>query len=563
MADKIAHTGQAANLRMHPHLSRTGRASATSMETREPSRFHDHDREEVVPGSGDPHTPRLAIEIGIETVTPPAWISRSIDLLLAADHVDVTEVTVRASDPQSTTGSRSPVRSIFQRLDARVFGGQPDPVAPSTVPASMARNDATPDVTLLLGSGFRGHLAAVRPVWTIEFGTEGRHDPDDAAMRALVAGETMIEARLVEHVRNQLPVTLATCVTGTSRHSARVTRDRLLWASVSLPVRASRQRGTDRHAGKEDATARHPPPVTARAIVRTGARAVRTVTTRLISETEWILAYSRSDDHPAIDAMDAEHCASFTIARQPADRFWADPFPVVDNGRHWIFVEEWMHGAPHAHLAVIDVRDDGSLGPSVPILEKPYHLSYPHVFRWMGEVFMIPETRSNRTIELYRSVRFPFDWRLECVLMHDLDAVDASVIEIDGRWWMFVAIAPEHGVENDQLHLFSAETPLGPWNPHPMNPVVSDVRRARPAGRVFRDATGWIRPSQDCSVRYGYAIGFNRITSLSETAYAEERVSTILPAWTRGIEGTHTFNRAGGLTVIDASRPRFRLLLRK
>lgn len=555
MIDKIPHIGQPSKGQRVGQRVETVVRQRTGMAPVERTIEADHDRDLAPRRSAFPQILRLAIVVASGSV--PEWIRRAIDQLLAADDIDVTEITVRPSPPRSTTASRAPIRSILERLDARIFGRRPDPMAPGLVPVRALRGDTEPDLTLVFGGGSPGDLRGDQPVWTIEFGNDRLHDPDDAAMRAIIAGEAVIGARLVEHVRDRAPVVRASCVTGASRHSPRMTRDRLLWAAVSLPARAARQRGIDQRPGQSVAIRRDSSPATARAIVRTGARTIRIAASRLISRTEWILAYSRSDHD--IDAIDAEHCASFTIGRQPVDRFWADPFPVIDNGRHWIFVEEWMHGAPHAHLAVIDVLADGSFGPSVPVLEKPYHLSYPHVFRWMGEFYMIPETRNNRTIELYRSFRFPFDWRLERVLMRDLDAVDASVIEIDGWWWMFVAIAPKHGVENDQLHLFSAETPLGLWRPHPMNPIVSDVRRARPAGRVFRDRKGWIRPSQDCSVRYGHAIGFNRITTLSATAYAEEQVSTILPTWTRGIEGTHTFNHAGDLTVIDAARPRSRL----
>jgi transcriptional regulator GlxA family with amidase domain len=48
---------------------------------------------------------------------------------------------------------------------------------------------------------------------------------------------------------------------------------------------------------------------------------------------------------------------------------------------------------------------------------------------------------------------------------------------------MFVSIA-ENCIP-DELSLFYAESPLGPWTPHPRNPVKSDVRGSRPAGGLF------------------------------------------------------------------------------
>ncbi len=60
-----------------------------------------------------------------------------------------------------------------------------------------------------------------------------------------------------------------------------------------------------------------------------------------------------------------------------------------------------------------------------------------------------------------------------------------------------------------------------------------------------------IRPSQDSSRRYGYALKFNRITTLDGGEYAESTEAAFTPAHSKYL-ATHTFNQAGDLTVIDA-----------
>jgi hypothetical protein len=200
------------------------------------------------------------------------------------------------------------------------------------------------------------------------------------------------------------------------------------------------------------------------------------------------------------------------------------------------------------------------IGQPVRALDRPYHLSYPFVFEWEDQIYMLPETEKHRTVELYRAEDFPTRWTLDRVLLSDLRAVDATLAEIDGRWWMFVNVAEsEEASLDDELHLYHADSPLGPWMPHTWNPVKSDVRCARPAGRPFNFGGAWYRPSQDCSGRYGAAIVVNRITRLDETSYAEQAVSRLLPAWRQGLVATHTVNAAGGLTVIDAQRLRWRM----
>jgi hypothetical protein len=92
----------------------------------------------------------------------------------------------------------------------------------------------------------------------------------------------------------------------------------------------------------------------------------------------------------------------------------------------------------------------------------------------------------------------------------------------------------------------------GPWEPHPRNPVVSDVRRARPAGRPFRDESrGLIRPSQDCSGLYGSAVVFNRIEELSETGYRETPIGRLEPGWRHANLGTHTYSASETWEAVD------------
>jgi hypothetical protein len=83
-----------------------------------------------------------------------------------------------------------------------------------------------------------------------------------------------------------------------------------------------------------------------------------------------------------------------------------------------------------------------------------------------------------------------------------------------------------------------------------MNPVVSDVRSARPAGHIFRREGELIRPSQDSSLRYGYALNFNRITKLTAYEYEEELLERIEPP-NEDILAVHTYNESDDFVVAD------------
>jgi hypothetical protein len=194
------------------------------------------------------------------------------------------------------------------------------------------------------------------------------------------------------------------------------------------------------------------------------------------------------------------------------------------------------------------------------VLKLDCHLSYPFVFEHHGDYFMIPESGGRNVVELYRAVSFPFEWQPEKVLLEANSPLDATVIEVEGTWWMFVNVEEEGVAVNwDELHLYHSESLFGPWQPHARNPIVSDVRSARPAGRLFWKDNELYRPSQDSSLRYGYATTINRVTQLDPVAYNETEVLKILPDWDKDIIGIHTLNWDRDLVVLDCLWKRSRL----
>ncbi len=169
---------------------------------------------------------------------------------------------------------------------------------------------------------------------------------------------------------------------------------------------------------------------------------------------------------------------------------------------------------------------------------------------------MIPETAQNKTIELYECVDFPDVWRHKMNLMEDVQAVDTTLLFHHGKWWLFTSLT-EHdaALAGDELFLFYADDLLTTQcQAHPLNPIVSDVRQARPAGAILQmdGSKKLYRPSQNGAKRYGYGWNLHEIVVLTETAYVEKTVSRVQPDWDWRLLGTHAFAYAEGLTVIDA-----------
>jgi len=237
----------------------------------------------------------------------------------------------------------------------------------------------------------------------------------------------------------------------------------------------------------------------------------------------------------------------------PKDRFWADPFVIYKNERYYIFLEELLYKTNKGHISVIEMDEKGKYGEPQRVLERDYHLSYPFLIEDGGELYMIPETLENQSIELYRCTDFPLKWELEKVLIPGIDAVDATVLKKDGTYWLFANVKAHKGAStNDELCLFYADTLTSEWTPHPLNPIVSDVKTARPAGKIFEYEDKLYRPAQNCSKHYGYGMQICEIKTLTKEQYEEVNVQSIYPNWAKDLRSTHTLNADGKLTVIDA-----------
>jgi hypothetical protein len=281
-------------------------------------------------------------------------------------------------------------------------------------------------------------------------------------------------------------------------------------------------------------------------LLKIGKRRLQRKLLNSVRLEQWYLAYKLGDS-----GCSAPISEDLQYMKPPKGLFWADPFPIQRDGKYYIFVEEFPYSLMKAHISVIEMDLEGKWKQPVKVLETDYHLSYPFLFEWQEQLYMMPETKRNKTIEVYRCVEFPLKWEFEKVIIDDVQAVDSTLHEVDGMWWLFCNIGGRDFSSNDELHIFHAKTPFGPWTPHKRNPVKSDVRSARPAGRLFQRDRGLYRPSQDCSVRMGGAIVINRVTTLTTEEFEEEAVARIEPTWRKGLLGTHTLNTAGALTMLD------------
>jgi hypothetical protein len=187
----------------------------------------------------------------------------------------------------------------------------------------------------------------------------------------------------------------------------------------------------------------------------------------------------------------------------------------------YLFFEVYNLDTDQGDLAVATSTDTHNWQYQQIIIDEPFHLSYPYVFQWEGEHYLIPESYQANEIRLYRAVDFPTKWEFVTTLVDDVERVDNSIVHYDDHWWLFSATT-----DNDVLHLYHADELQGPWQEHPSSPIVQDNPHiARPSGRVVVQDGRLFRYTMDVAPQVGtHLIWAYEITDISPTTYAEKRV---------------------------------------
>jgi hypothetical protein len=226
-------------------------------------------------------------------------------------------------------------------------------------------------------------------------------------------------------------------------------------------------------------------------------------------------------------------------------RFVADPFMVRgENGDWHLFFEVLNERRNKGEIGYATSRDGHQWRYGSIVLRDRHHLSYPYMFSWECDFYMIPECGDSGCIRIFRATAFPKRWEVVSTIAKGdkrAPVVDPSVFRHGGLWYLF-----SYG-KNRSLHLFWSEELPGIWHEHPMSPVVTGSPQfARPGGRVIADGGSIYRYAQDETPHYGSKVWAFRITELTPTTYREEPVSAepVLQAgrdsWNR--DGMHTID---------------------
>jgi len=119
------------------------------------------------------------------------------------------------------------------------------------------------------------------------------------------------------------------------------------------------------------------------------------------------------------------------------------------------------HTSRQGQIGVAISKDYGITWKYIDIiLSMSYHLSYPNVFEYENNIYMM--TDSWNSLQLFKSTPydFPMKWT-PFKQLHDNRYIDPSMIYFNNTWWLFVNI--EQYMKYIHLHILYSTSPIGPW----------------------------------------------------------------------------------------------------
>ena len=166
---------------------------------------------------------------------------------------------------------------------------------------------------------------------------------------------------------------------------------------------------------------------------------------------------------------------------------------------------------------------------------KNTSFSYPYIFEWKENVYLLPEAKDSGALTLYKATlsNFPFEWVEEKTIL-SVPVVNPSIVEWNELWYLFVTDDMERkqqpsfssSADEIKLHIYHADTPLGPWMSHFLNPVMvgNEGSGARMAGRMVKHEGKLYRFGQDGQGLYGKDVLAFRVDALTPKDFEQTRV---------------------------------------
>ncbi len=234
-------------------------------------------------------------------------------------------------------------------------------------------------------------------------------------------------------------------------------------------------------------------------------------------------------------------------------RYWAaDPFIISKDDKDYLFFEMFDRFKGKGVIGYREISD-GKIGKMKIAYQAVHHLSFPYIFVWKENYYIMPEYSEGEKLFILKASHFPDVWEETYDLITGKRLVDSVLLKKDNSTYLFTQEL-KSGYSFDELCTFIKKGES--WVGHPLNPLVKTPSNARLGGKIFFAKNKLIRVAQDCKTEYGKRLNFNEILVLDEENFNEKIISTIAPDdistdTAKRFYGIHTYNFNDKYEVID------------
>lgn len=264
---------------------------------------------------------------------------------------------------------------------------------------------------------------------------------------------------------------------------------------------------------------------------------IKSILTKAFVGGDWKVAYR------PIGTSDCQ----YQIVDTPGGTWAADPFLYEADGEHYLFVELCIKKKDKGVIAYYRFIDGMPIYQGI-IIDSTYHMSYPCVFSYNGEHFMIPETADNESIDLYKAVDFPAQWSKVAALRTCEKYVDTTVFCLDNKYYA----VSYRKISRGGWTLDFFELDMRQYKLYKIGSKEYRTNIGRPAGNFYVQS-GLVRPAQNCSLKYGEDIILNKVATNGKKYEEQEngriKIADIdIPIKAQRI---HTYNTDATYEVVD------------
>lgn len=256
------------------------------------------------------------------------------------------------------------------------------------------------------------------------------------------------------------------------------------------------------------------------------------------------------------------------VIENAGDYWFADPFLFQNDGQTYIFYEAFDLVGTKGKIGYSKYLGKGRASAPTFILDEPYHLSFPFIFKQDGEIYMMPETCGDYRVKLYRAVDFPNVWEPAQVIIDDIYACDSVIFQRYSERYLLVNRI-FHNTPNGQDPACWMRNRLYELDGFTLKDdgvtVAEGDHGIRNAGKMFEMDGKLLRIGQDCTRgEYGRGLVLNDVEKLSpycETVVWSKDCDDFAPhidllSKKYPINGVHTYNFCDDFEIIDFSQHR-------